>query len=441
MTKFHIVVGGGIAGIVASYFLAAKGKKVILIESSDKLGGLLTSKCINGNYYDHGTHLLRETGIAQLDEFLHNGLDYDRFEYIKAGTYYKRLYEKNAFLTDFSLPENLREECLQQLLESAQKASPSKFDNLEHQLVSLFGNGYYKNLFRGIIKKLYFEEPANLAPDGHYPMGLSRIIASTEQKSKDLKSDTQVDKVLAFHSVQDGQKSLKSLYPKGKGGVGVWIDLLEKKLIEAGVRIFKKVKPAFKLANNATVNQVTLNNQDFFVEHLYWTVPPIFLYNQTNLPKPTVSIPKRLSTVIIDLEYRGNYNTDLHYFQNYDPSFKTFRVTLYDNFNNLYSTSGVNRITVEFLVENEQFETDKYKYVAIKELVMMGIANNESELTVVQDSAIRGGFPVPTPNFRKDSELLIDGLSVIDNLTLFGKATGKVWFMRDVIAEVYNKVN
>jgi glycine/D-amino acid oxidase-like deaminating enzyme len=43
MTKQVVVVGGGIVGLTAAYFAALTGDKVILVEASSNVGGLLKS--------------------------------------------------------------------------------------------------------------------------------------------------------------------------------------------------------------------------------------------------------------------------------------------------------------------------------------------------------------------------------------------------------------
>ena len=64
MSDIHVVVGSGVAGIVASYFEAMKGNRVILIESDDRPGGLLKSDFSNNCYFDYGIHVYAEQTYA-----------------------------------------------------------------------------------------------------------------------------------------------------------------------------------------------------------------------------------------------------------------------------------------------------------------------------------------------------------------------------------------
>src|SRR5262245_25233380 len=86
-----IVVGGGLAGMIIAYELAARGVPVILLESDDKLGGKAGARK-NSSYRqvfeDHGYHiipawyvnfraLLRELGIDK------NLVDFHEIHYLK----------------------------------------------------------------------------------------------------------------------------------------------------------------------------------------------------------------------------------------------------------------------------------------------------------------------------------------------------------------------
>jgi phytoene dehydrogenase-like protein len=58
-----IIVGGGIAGLTATAFLAREGQKVLLVEKNKELGGLVNSFSVNGFHFDAGVRALEDAGI------------------------------------------------------------------------------------------------------------------------------------------------------------------------------------------------------------------------------------------------------------------------------------------------------------------------------------------------------------------------------------------
>ncbi len=58
-----IIVGGGIAGLTATVYLAREGHKVLLIEKNKELGGLVNSFSRNGFHFDAGVRALEDAGI------------------------------------------------------------------------------------------------------------------------------------------------------------------------------------------------------------------------------------------------------------------------------------------------------------------------------------------------------------------------------------------
>ncbi|NHB67759.1 phytoene desaturase family protein [Perlabentimonas gracilis] len=58
-----IVVGGGIAGLTATTYLAREGQNVLLIEKNRELGGLVNSFTRNGFHFDAGVRALEDAGI------------------------------------------------------------------------------------------------------------------------------------------------------------------------------------------------------------------------------------------------------------------------------------------------------------------------------------------------------------------------------------------
>jgi phytoene dehydrogenase-like protein len=58
-----IIVGGGIAGLTATAYLARAGRKVLLLEKNRELGGLVNSFSRDGFHFDAGVRALEDAGI------------------------------------------------------------------------------------------------------------------------------------------------------------------------------------------------------------------------------------------------------------------------------------------------------------------------------------------------------------------------------------------
>jgi protoporphyrinogen/coproporphyrinogen III oxidase len=62
-----LIVGGGIAGLAAAYELATRGVPFVLLESSDRLGGLIATEHVNGCTIDSGADSMLAQKRAALD--------------------------------------------------------------------------------------------------------------------------------------------------------------------------------------------------------------------------------------------------------------------------------------------------------------------------------------------------------------------------------------
>ena len=149
-----VVIGGGIAGIVAAYRLASLGNKVILVERAKSLGGLLRSRSINGKFYDYGSHLLSKTGSLDLDSFLFDGLNTIDLTSMSVGSFNRTLHSDSSFLHDFGFSDDDRSLFLKSYLEldkTTQKTN--SFSNLSEQLTSTFGSVIYDRLLSPTLSK------------------------------------------------------------------------------------------------------------------------------------------------------------------------------------------------------------------------------------------------------------------------------------------------
>lgn len=107
--KSVIVVGGGIAGILSALMLPRRADSVYLVEQEGRIGGLLRS--IQGEYghwFDYGTHVVRETGIPEIDSLMLKPVQdgpWVKHPYLRAGNFFMgRLNEQSSFIDARLLP-------------------------------------------------------------------------------------------------------------------------------------------------------------------------------------------------------------------------------------------------------------------------------------------------------------------------------------------------
>ena len=430
-----VIVGGGIAGIFSSLVYSAKGYEVVLVEKAKELGGLLRSQELfeKNLFYDYGTHLLSETGNKQIDDFLFSGLETISFDYLKVGSYHKGLYNKNGFISDENL-EN-REECLKELLGSEPKDS---YNNLEEQLENTFGHGYTNYLLAPAIEKFFFTSVKDLEINSQGLFGLSRIIVGDSEQTKELKKQKRFDDILAYHSYKEGASSRKSMYPK-QGGVGSWIKSMQKSLEKANVQIITEAEIGEINTNGNSISGIEINNETHSLSKLVWTIPPFFLMSKVGV-KVVTSPPKRLTSSIFHYLVDEIYLTDLFYFQCYDPSLKSFRITLYDNY-----SKGVEdkyRVSVEVLLETPPDNVEKLQEEIFQELVTMSVFSDKAKVIDKTYDIYPNGFPVLTKQFVESSlEQYQAVMNNFNNVEIYGKGNGRTWFMNDIMHDIYNSTH
>ena len=105
-----VVVGSGVAGIIAAILLQKKFGNVCLIEQGKKIGGLFCSKTFNnGLTFDFGSHFIKATGISQLDEIISKGMDKKKWNTLgnlKGGGFFKSKLNSNSPFVDTRLLNN-----------------------------------------------------------------------------------------------------------------------------------------------------------------------------------------------------------------------------------------------------------------------------------------------------------------------------------------------
>jgi phytoene dehydrogenase-like protein len=276
-----IIVGGGIAGLTASAFLAREGKKVLLIEKNRELGGLVNSFSRNGFHFDAGVRALEDAGIIfpmlkdlniQLEVVkspVSLGVENDilHIENIDSLSEYKELLRK-------LYPDSSDE--INQLLKTIRKV-------MKHMDV-LYGieNPLFKDLKRDtsfIFKKLLPWLPRFLFTIGkinrmQFPVEdyLNSVVKNPSLR--DIISQHFFKNTPAFFALSYFSLYLDYFYPKG--GVGKLSEALRDKIVELGgmiktETIVNRVLPSEKLLTDE-------KNISYKYKNLIWAADIKTLY-------------------------------------------------------------------------------------------------------------------------------------------------------------------
>ncbi|RLG13552.1 MAG: NAD(P)/FAD-dependent oxidoreductase [Candidatus Nanohalarchaeota archaeon] len=89
----YIIIGAGISGLLSTLMLSKKGKKCLLIEKSNHLGGVCSTKIVNGYCIDNGPHAITELREGPLVTLLSKYANYS-IKFVPHGNYYIRLKGK-----------------------------------------------------------------------------------------------------------------------------------------------------------------------------------------------------------------------------------------------------------------------------------------------------------------------------------------------------------
>lgn len=160
----YLIVGAGLAGATFAYLASEKGKKCLVIEKRNHIGGNLYTENINGiNVHKYGPHIFH-TSNKQIWNFVNLFADFNSFSYspiLKSKGFVLNLpFNMNTFYklwnteSPIEAQNKLYEECAPYL-----GISPT---NLEEQALSLVGRTIYETMIKGYTEKQWGKSPQEL---------------------------------------------------------------------------------------------------------------------------------------------------------------------------------------------------------------------------------------------------------------------------------------
>ena len=448
--KNCIVVGSGLTGLFSSILLADIFENVYVIEKENICGGLLSSiKDDSGIIYDQGTHIPDLTQNKEIDKILFGDFkerekNWNMLGISRSGNYFNgQMNEKNPMIDTRSLPSDIYQKGILELLTLTEKSSSTKLDEFMNETI---GSTFTKNICAPVVRKFYDVELSELTSENFIKyVGLSRFIGLNPSATMLLKNISVYDEKLAFHSVDDYLDSLENsneeyginLYPK-KDGVNYWINYLESKARKKGVNIIfgETVKLLNHSGNKINSIELGVSGKKIDCDFIVWSAPPNLALSAAGIESKKAIVNFR-STSIFHFSFdRLEVNDKLHYLWNWDKEYQHYRITLYPNLRPNIAPSE-NNISVEVMSSLEELESINSDDI-YKELISIGIIDDSTKVLSKKRQNIKVTFPIPTFDFDsaiKENHQLLS--SSFENIMLSGRYGGKSWFHRDVVKGAY----
>jgi len=431
MKKNVLVVGGGIGGITSAYFEAKKGNNVTLIDSSERIGGLLKSDYNGKNYFDYGTHIIPETSIPELNDFLFSLLDDEnsvRTKNIKASSFFNgKMNNKSCYVDCSVIDKELYNRGCVEFLEAENEES----NNLDEKLINKFGKTFYTEILKKNIEKYTNTDPALLDIKVGEFFDMSRLLVFNDSVTKRLCTLPIYNSKMGHHVRVDG--SMK-YYPKD-GGVGKIIDLLESKLQKAGVKILKNTKINKIINLNGIIRTVETKNENFNIDDLIWTLPSEQLLKILDLDVENMKNLEFINAGLFDFTFDKKIASEATFINVFDNKLLSGRITLYQNLakNKNYSC------TVEVL--SAQNDLEKKIDIVYNELIEMGLVTSENQVKYRKYRKINKGFPILSKDFVESQHRVNNFCEeYFKNVKFVGRSTSKDFFMPEVLVNAYNKI-
>ena len=151
----YLIVGAGLFGAVFAHEAAKKGKKVLVLEKRNHIGGNIYTEEMEGiQVHCYGVHIFH-TSNRQVWDYVNQFAEFNRYTNAPVAKYKNELYNLPFNMNTFhkmwgvTTPQEARERIQEQIREAGIKEPR----NLEEQAISLVGRDIYEKLVKGYTEK------------------------------------------------------------------------------------------------------------------------------------------------------------------------------------------------------------------------------------------------------------------------------------------------
>ncbi|SDJ11498.1 UDP-galactopyranose mutase [Halanaerobium congolense] len=166
MTKKYdyLIVGAGLFGSVFAYEANKRGKKCLVIDKKEHIGGHIYCENIEGiNVHKYGAHIFH-TSNEEIWEYVNQFADFNRYINSPIANYKGEIYNLPFNMNTFNKLWGVvsPQEAKEKIEEQRKKAGVEDPQNLEEQAISLVGTDIYEKLIKGYTEKQWGRKATEL---------------------------------------------------------------------------------------------------------------------------------------------------------------------------------------------------------------------------------------------------------------------------------------
>ena len=151
----YLIVGAGLFGSIFAHEMTKKGKKCLVIEKRNHIGGnVYTELDENINVHKYGAHIFH-TNNRKVWEYINQFADFNRYTNSPVANYKGELYNLPFNMNTFYQMWGVKtpEEAKAKIDEQKAESNIENPKNLEEQAISLIGKDIYEKLVKGYTEK------------------------------------------------------------------------------------------------------------------------------------------------------------------------------------------------------------------------------------------------------------------------------------------------
>ena len=165
MEKYdYLIVGAGLFGSVFAYEANKRGKKCLVIEKRDHIGGnVYTENIENINVHKYGAHIFH-TSNKEIWNYVNKFAEFNRYTNSPIANYKGEIYNMPFNMNTFNKLWGVitPNEVMEKIEEEKTTSNIKEPKNLEEQAIKLIGNTIYEKLVKGYTEKQWGKKAKEL---------------------------------------------------------------------------------------------------------------------------------------------------------------------------------------------------------------------------------------------------------------------------------------